>query len=199
MVSTHSQARSQPNHGAYVKNEKEGEADLLEGGTNGIVDVLVVLHRLVGVAVVPDGARRRSGGKVVVVVVLDVGPGLGGERRGSPDHLLLRRRLQLRRLPVLLPGRRLALVSLLLLLEGLERREHVACAELHLVRRAAPPAPSHHAPAYRPPRTPTESKSESSPAADLRAGPIEAGASSPQGNGQDWGLREGWEAWALGF
>jgi hypothetical protein len=41
---------------------------------------------------------------------------------------------------------RLALVALLLLLEGLERREHVAGVELHLLRHCASPPAAHHAP-----------------------------------------------------
>jgi hypothetical protein len=44
------------------------------------------------------------------------------------------------------PPGRLAFVALLLLLEGLERREHVAGVELDLLRRSAPPPAAHHTP-----------------------------------------------------
>jgi hypothetical protein len=191
-----------------------GETDLLKGGADSILDVLLLLGGLGGGGGGPYGARRRGGGEVVVVVVvLDVCPGLGGERRGSPEDILLRRLLLLLRGPraVLLPGGRPgrpALVALLLLLEGLERREHVAGVELHLLRRrSSPPPPSHHAP--RPPRwDPGEAsranhgpESESAPPADLR-GRVGAGGSSPPGDRTwigIWGRDGPMEARLLGF
>lgn len=93
---------------------------------------------MAGISVVPwglpDGAQRRGGGEVVIIViVLNVGPGLGRERRGRPEHLRL---FHHRRL--LLLGRR----RLLLLLERLERREHVAAADPHLLGARPSPVPS---------------------------------------------------------
>jgi hypothetical protein len=87
-----------------------------------------------GGGVPPDGPGRGSGGGEVVVV-LDVGPGLGGQRRGRPVQLRLGRLLPL---GARLVRRRL----LLLLLERLERREHVAGADLRLLRSPGAPAPS---------------------------------------------------------
>jgi hypothetical protein len=106
------------------------------GAAHSSLDVLLLLGRL------GDVTHR------VIVVVLDICTGLGGERRGSPEYLLLWRLLLLRGLCVLLPRGwpdRSILVALLLL-EGLERHEHVAGVELHLLRRSFPPPPAHHAP-----------------------------------------------------
>jgi hypothetical protein len=89
----------------------------------------------------PDGPGRGRGGGEVVVVVVDVGPGLGGERRGRPEHLRLGRLLPLGRLASALGARLARRRLLLLLLERLERREHVAGADLRLLRRAAAPVP----------------------------------------------------------
>jgi hypothetical protein len=71
----------QTNHKEYREG---GEIDLLKDSTHNIFDVVLFLGGLTGSA--PDEARQHGSGDVVVLVaVLNVYPGLGGEWRGCPE------------------------------------------------------------------------------------------------------------------
>jgi hypothetical protein len=65
------------------------------------------------------------------------------EPRTTPSTVALAAARPPRRPP---PGRLAFVALLLLLLEGLEHREHVAGVELDLLRRSAPPPAAHHTP-----------------------------------------------------